>query len=115
MKNRAKCKLCGDIIESYHDQDHVICKCGEIEVFAGLGMRCAARDFANFIRVDDEGNEIVVTYKQQDHADDVKPLYIIEQMIESYRRLPLSAMSQPVSNADLISVLEAIVEAFKAF
>ena len=60
MRNRAKCKLCGDIIESFHPTDVVECKCGEIAVDRGLGLGCAARDWKNFVRVDDEGNEIVV-------------------------------------------------------
>ncbi len=126
MKNRAKCKLCGDVIESFHDQDHVICKCGEIECYGGASLRCAARDFNNFVRVDDEGNEIVVEFimdvkRAGGMADsavsipNVKPLYIIENLIESYKRLPQNAMNQPVSNSDLVSVLESLREVFRAF
>jgi hypothetical protein len=114
MKNRAKCKLCGDTIESYHSEDHVICKCGEIECWAGMALRCAAKDFTNFVRVDDEGNEIVVQYKENAEKDNVNPLYIIENLIESYKRLPFEAMSQPVSNSDMLSVLETLLAAFKA-
>jgi hypothetical protein len=118
MKNRAKCKLCNDIIESYHSEDHVVCKCGEIECFGGDALRCAAKDFKNFVRVDDEGNEIIITYKEKGDISSAKPVCsgvsLIENLIDSYDRLPDSAMHQPVSNADLISVLTSLLEAFKA-
>ena len=36
LRNRARCKKCGDIIESKHRHDHVACSCGEIAVDGGL-------------------------------------------------------------------------------
>ena len=114
MKNRARCKLCGDTIESFHSEDHVICKCGEIECFGGTALRCAARDFKNFVRIDDEGNEIIVKYKEEEDTNSlVIPLYTLARFIESYKRLPPEAMNQPVSNSDLVSVLESLLEVFK--
>lgn len=66
MRNRAKCKLCGDILESFHEFDYQTCKCNEISISGGLiRYECAAKDFSNFLRVDDEGNEIVPTIKHQ--------------------------------------------------
>ncbi len=35
MRNSARCKLCGDEIESKHVHDFVSCKCGEIFVDGG--------------------------------------------------------------------------------
>jgi len=35
IRNRAKCKLCGDIIESKYRHDFVTCKCGAISVDGG--------------------------------------------------------------------------------
>ena len=35
MRNRAKCKLCSSVIESYHRYDEVSCKCGEINISGG--------------------------------------------------------------------------------
>lgn len=32
IRNRARCKKCGDIIESRHGHDFVWCKCGTIAV-----------------------------------------------------------------------------------
>ena len=72
MKNRAKCKLCLSIIESFHATDYVVCKCGEIVVDGGDALRCAANNWENFLRVDDEGNEIVVKiedFSKYDLAD----------------------------------------------
>jgi len=63
MRNRAKCKLCGDIIESLHPHDFVACKCTEITIDGGLECyKASAKDPNNFLRIDDEGNEIVVTW-----------------------------------------------------
>ena len=35
LSNKAKCKFCGDIIESKHVHDYVVCKCGKISVDGG--------------------------------------------------------------------------------
>lgn len=57
--NRAKCRLCGDVIISTHRHDFVSCSCGEISVDGGGAYnRASARDFANFIAMyDDEESE----------------------------------------------------------
>lgn len=72
MRNRAKCKLCNSIIESFHATDYVDCKCGEIGVDGGEALRCCAKSWDNFLRVDDEGNEIPVKIEEltkYDRAD----------------------------------------------
>lgn len=35
-KNKAKCKKCGDIIESTYRHNFVTCKCGSVSVDGGL-------------------------------------------------------------------------------
>lgn len=35
IENKARCKKCGDIIESKHVHDYVKCKCGAIAVDGG--------------------------------------------------------------------------------
>lgn len=56
-RNRAKCRLCGSIIESLHRHDFKKCSCGEIMVDGGNDYwRCGAKDWRNFIRLDDDGN-----------------------------------------------------------
>lgn len=58
MRNRAKCKICEEILESFHRHDYVTCKCGEISIDGGQDYwRCSAKDWSNFLRVDDNGNE----------------------------------------------------------
>jgi hypothetical protein len=130
MRNRAKCRLCGSIIESFHSTDFVTCKCDEIAVDGGMALRCSAKDWCNFLRVDDEGNEIVVNvqeltrYEKQEMIPypndnprkdgDVKPLYKsrsdelldqLDMMIKNIEELPQRAMMEPVNHYDLASSL----------
>lgn len=120
MRNRAKCKLCGSVIESYHSTDLVLCKCGEIEVDGGDALRCAAKNWNNFLRVDDKDNEIMVTVK-----DDVKQLDFdkpigrsdlikeLDSMINQIESLPSHAMTTPINHYDqcaLLILLSAILK-----
>ncbi|HKX20463.1 MAG TPA: hypothetical protein VJM74_02205 [Nitrososphaeraceae archaeon] len=124
MKNRAKCRLCNSIIESFHQHDIVMCKCGEIQVEGGDSLKCAAKDWNNFLRVDDLGNEIIVkvdsktSQSQAESLSSHKPdkdelLKMLDEMIKSYERLPNQAMLQPVSNYDLASALLLISSIFR--
>lgn len=46
VKNAAKCKKCGDVIESKHVHDFVTCKCGAISVDGGhFYLKRSAMDF----------------------------------------------------------------------
>jgi len=112
MKNRAKCKLCLSIIESFHEFDHVSCKCSHISVSGGSKMECAALDWSNFLRVDDQGNEIIVKVENPN----VKPLYnenptredklkMLDEMIKSYESLSPQALNAPITGYDLLSSL----------
>lgn len=123
MRNKAKCKLCLTIIESFHPTDLVNCKCGEIFVDGGSAMKCGASNWNNFLRVDDEGNEIQIKLKNDDQ---VKPLYNekistkkelisrIEDVIASIESLPNHAMSSPLTHWDYINLLQLIKDIFKA-
>ena len=35
ISNKAQCRLCGDVIESFHRHDFVTCKCGAIFIDGG--------------------------------------------------------------------------------
>jgi hypothetical protein len=119
MKNRAKCKLCGSIIESFHLYDYVTCKCGEIAVDGGTDyLSCAAKDFDNFLRVDDLGNEIEVKVHDSSQIDDIKIqsnesskpnkkelLDMLKEMINNIERLPKNAMTTPITHSDFASAL----------
>lgn len=121
MRNRAKCKVCGDLIESFHASDHVTCSCGEIDVFAGQAMRCAAKSFKNFIRIDDQDNEIPVIEKPvddpvstliyQESGLSKKELYEeLKELVKRYDSLPRHVLDSPVSHADLLGVLLVLSE-----
>ena len=61
MRNRAKCKLCEEVIESLTVHDYVRCKCGEISIDGGRNyFKASAKNFHNFLRVDDEDNVVEV-------------------------------------------------------
>lgn len=123
MKNRAKCKLCSDIIESFHRHDYVACKCGEIAVDGGLDyFKAAAKDWRNFLRVDDEGNEIEIEVKDKEETKSVeepKPkkskkelLSTIEEMVKIFNDLPAEAMTAPVNHYDFSSLLSMLLILF---
>ena len=116
MKNRAKCKKCKSIIESFAELDYISCKCGEISIAGGSqSFKVFANDFSNFLRVDDEGNEIVVqvkenSIKKDEEVQDKKItrediLSQIDYLIKSYEGLPAHALTAPTTHADLYSVL----------
>ena len=69
MRNRAKCKLCNTIIESFHQHDYVKCKCDEIAVDGGPdGCRVMAKNWDNFLRVDDSGKEYPIKVKEKEEV-----------------------------------------------
>lgn len=122
MRNRAKCKLCNSVIESFHSEDYVSCKCGEIGVYSGSGLRCTANDWANFMRVDDEGNEIIVTIKDKEELPkqiESRPnrkelMDMLEAFVKCIRELPENAMTAPITHYDLSSALTLLLAILRA-
>ena len=126
MKNRAKCRLCNDILESFHRYDFVSCKCGEISIDGGSDhLHCSAKDWQNFMRIDDEGNEIIVKVIEKDHLHDItkkeephsftrqEQIEMLETMIKNIENLPSSAMNSPINHYDFCSYLLVILSIFK--
>lgn len=127
MRNRAKCRLCGDIVESFHPTDLCICKCGEIGVYGAEAMYAQADNFENFLRVDDVGNEICVTYrgKSDEEQGDQCPanppkeiardelIYELDTMIENIKNLPEHAKFCPPTNRDLAAFMLVISNILK--
>ncbi len=125
MRNRAKCKKCSSIIESFHQYEIVSCSCGEISIDGGTDhFGCAAIDFTNFLRVDDEGNEIVVTIKEkQNEQEPSEPptkltkkdlINMLGDMVINIENLPPEAMYSPINQFDfcsLLILLKSILEA----
>jgi len=121
MKNRAKCKICQSIIESFHRDDYVECSCGAISIWGGPdNYNVSYQDINNFLRIDDEGNEIVVK-----EGKDVKPLdnetkptkkdliQMLDEMSNNIEALPSHAKFNPVNQYDLqalISLLSLILK-----
>ncbi len=124
MKNRAKCKLCKSIIESFHATDYVSCKCNEISICGGTSRyQVYANDFSNFIRVDDDGNEIFVMVQdaessQENSGELVKMgkndlIRELDFMIENIDKLPQEAMITYISYYQYYSLLLLLSALFK--
>jgi hypothetical protein len=117
MKNRAKCKLCQSVIESFHKFDLVSCKCGEISISGGLdAYEAAAMNWNNFLRIDDQNNEIVVKVEGNhplikiQEIPSTKPnrkelLSMLDEMIKSIENLPDHAKYSSVNQYDLYSFM----------
>ena len=123
MKNRAKCKLCETVIESIHSQDYQMCQCREIFVDGGKENLCGAKDWNNFLRVDDNGNVIVpkivegdsdeVVVEQPDMDPNEKKdnlIGMMKNLIDSYENLPPNARFASISHYDLQAALLIIYE-----
>lgn len=127
MRNRAKCKLCQSIIESFLPDEIVYCKCGEIAVCDGAAMRMWPIGSPNFLRVDEVGHEIVVSYKEkraegESHEDSDKPneprskadlIKDFENAIEYIDKAPEHERYSSVTNAALCHYLKALVNILK--
>ena len=114
MRNRAKCKLCNDIIESLSRYDLVNCKCGEISITGGKDeLHAYAKSWHNFLRVDDLDNVIVpkIIDKDQPEPTELPPLtkaelmQSLDDLIAVYENLPQHAKEGYVTHYDLMSAL----------
>lgn len=118
MRNRAKCRLCNDIIESKHQHDYVSCSCEEIALDGGNAYhRACFKNKENFIVIDDEGNEVIPVYKPPEEISDVSSppqktrpskqelLVELDIMIKNLEQLPAPALHTPVNHADFCSML----------
>lgn len=115
MRNRAKCKLCSNIIESRYQYEEISCTCGQISVMGGDKMGCSAFDWANFLRVDDEGNEIVPTIKDAKPIDTTKKdlLNALDDLIKRIEEMPKQAMIIAINHYDYVSLLILLSSLFR--
>ena len=114
MRNRAKCKKCAWIIESKSLGDEVSCKCGEISVSGGDMLGCSAKDWANFLRVDDDGNTIVPTIKEKAKVTREDFLAALDDMILRIEEMPKQAMVVAINHYDFVSLLILLSSIFKS-
>lgn len=114
MRNRAKCKLCDSIIESKHDRDMCECNCGEISVMGGSKLGCSAKNWNNFLRVDDEDNVIVPTIKEKLPAPTKEDLLAaLDEMINRIEEMPQNAMVVAINHYDFVSLLMLLSSIFR--
>ena len=129
MRNRAKCKLCASVIESHHRYDWVGCQCGEITVSGGNDKyECSAKNWDNFLRVDDQDNVIVPKVVSNDAKEAVKlqlsdnsvilqsnaisyaeKLSMLKEMVKNLDDLPQEIMMQPINHYDFYSFVAVII------
>lgn len=106
------------------------CNCLEIYVEGGDAMKCGAKDWSNFIRVNDNGDEIIPkiinkidTSSLHVESDEIalehnptpeekheKLCSILKGVIDSYDNLPQHAKLAPITNYDLQAALLIIYE-----
>lgn len=123
MRNRAKCKLCKSVIESFSYEDYVGCECGEIAISGGeYKFQTFAKDYKNFLRVNDQEKESEVTLKDD---KDVNPLYMdgkvtkkvlidmLDEMQKNIEKLPYGALSSPISHSDFSAFISLVSSIFK--
>lgn len=128
MRNRAKCKLCKTVIESLHPVDLVSCKCGEISIDGGtMALKAFAKNWGNFLRIDDDDKEINVTVKDSPNPPEKKNHFfghpnksrknevvdMFNDIVETFENLPPQALNTYVTHYDLLSVMLVLAEFFK--
>lgn len=125
MRNRAKCKLCNDIIESKERFDYVACSCGEISLVGGEeSFGCGAKNWDNFLRVDDDGNEFkpqviekgdVIEAAKEAVADEPPTIRgHVEALVKTLNELPPGAMTTPITHYDFHSILLIVLRIIDA-
>jgi len=123
MRNKAKCALCKSIIESFALDDYVMCECEEIAISGGDQKFLAyAKDFKNFLRVDDNGNEIKTTFVDEQRIDLEKTntmskedlLLTLKQHIETYDQMPSHHLEKVVTKYELFQSLLVIYALLRA-
>ncbi len=113
MRNRAKCKKCEAIVESLSHKDICECKCGQISVSGGELLGCAAIDWSNFLRVDDENNVIKPTIKETPKVTRNDLLEALDEMIKRIEAMPPNAMVVSINHYDFCSLLVLLSSIFK--
>jgi hypothetical protein len=123
MRNRAKCRLCGDILESFTQLDVVTCSCGEISIAGGnYELISWAKDYGNFLRVDESGVEMAVKYEEnhtgkpseEEGAGNEKPITLkelidtLDAMVKGDEKLPDHALFAPITSCDLIRYMMVV-------
>jgi len=118
MRNRAKCKKCECILESFFPDDYVHCKCGEIAI---KGSKRMAVNWENFLSIHDDDSEHPVKIVEKDEIKesiDQKPtrdelIQMLDSMEDAMHRLPPEAMTQPITHYDFASLIVLVSSILK--
>ena len=105
MRNRAKCKVCESIIESLTSKDDVTCKCGQISVSGGERVLCAALNWDNFLRIDDNDNEIKPKVIDKPEPTLSELIDELDDLIQRIDDMPQQAMIVSINHYDYQSLL----------
>lgn len=107
MRNRAKCRLCQEVIESFHETDLIHCSCKQIGIWGGLtSYKTFAEDYKNFLRVDEEDREIEVKVQGIDASEERSdPVKEIDHMIKMIEDLPDIAKMETLNQYDFLRIL----------
>jgi len=132
--NRAKCALCGDIVQSFYASDVAVCRCGEVHVIGGeqQAFKPSSGNWANLLYVDDIGNKICVEAKNNAENDPeqqsgetppdetffkgrTKKEFIeeLQSMITLDLQLPKNAHIQQLTYVDLLRYMVVILDILK--
>lgn len=129
MRNRAKCKLCGIIIESSNPDSKiwVSCSCREISISGGNSEYLVAvnTSYDNLLRIDDNGNEIPVKVEKSERQDtkeeafEVKPdreqlLNMLLDQINNSESLPMHVRQSFVTYVELEAFMLLVYAILKA-
>jgi len=102
--------------------DFVACSCGEICISQREDhYRARFNNKDNIVFIDDEGNEIVPTYKSESNQQEPLPkpkrdelLEIMDEMVKRVQELPQHAALAPITQADFASLLMLLSSIFRA-
>lgn len=114
MRNRAKCKLCDTIIESRNGKDILYCKCGSLGICEDeKGPRLFVKPTSDFIRVDDEGNELKILEENEEKITRNNQIEMLDEMIKNIEKLPSNAMTTYINHYDFGAALLLISSILK--
>ena len=111
MKNKAKCKLCGDIIESDNDKEWKQCTCGTLRL---IGVRATFEKIEDICFIDDDGKEVDPTYKTQPKPTRTELLDMLDEMNARIEALPPNAAVSAITHYDFSALILLLSSIFRA-
>lgn len=123
MRNRAKCRLCGDILESFHEHDLVQCRCKEIAITGGnYKPHRMTRHAENFILINDDGKEEAFTPYEEKSLEQIQEQKVmtkeeaiqeLENMVKFMENMREQALYSHVTQCDLYRFMALLVFVLK--